>query len=146
MKFFTLKAYLFLLMVLPGMALAGNPGTLDELFSAVRFNNGTLVVENKVDGVELTGRIGDASDEITLAPGEQAALPEGQLSFFYVGQQGVSFLPLTRGRGFLVRKMYDDRKKGGGMHAVEFQLVIAQNGTLSFGISKPVKENGPTAY
>ena len=146
MKSNVLKAYLFLLMILPCVALAEKPGTLDEVFSAVRFENGSLVVVNKKDGVEFTGRIGGASDEMKLAPGDRAELPEGQLSFFYVGEQGVSFVPLRQGRGFLVRKMYDDRAKGGGLRAIEFELVIADNGTLAFGTAKPVKENGPTAY
>lgn len=145
MKSVVLKAALFLLMILPGVALAGKPGTLEE-FSAVRFENGALVVVNKADGVEFTGRIGEASQEITLEPGERVELPEGQLSFFYVKEQAVSFVPLRQGRGFLVRKSYDRRATGGGLHAVEFQLVIAENGALSFGTAKRVKENGPTAY
>ena len=146
MKSSALKAYLFLLMFLPVVALAEKPGSLDEVFSSVRYENGALVVVTKPDGVEFTGRVGEASNEITLAPGERAELPEGQLSFFYVGERGVSFVPLRQGRGFLVRKMYDDRKTGGGLHAVEFELVIAVDGTLKFGLAKPVKENGPQAY
>ena len=146
MKSSALKAYLFLLMFLPVVALAEKPGSLDEVFSSVRYENGALVVVTKPDGAEFTGRVGEASDEITLAPGERAELPEGQLSFFYVGERGVSFVPLRQGRGFLVRKMYDERAKGGGLRAVEFELVVAEDGTLKFGLAKPVKENGPQAY
>ena len=146
MKSIALKAYLFLMLSLPAVALAGKPGPLAEVFSSVRYENGALVVVNKPDGVEFTGRVGEASHEMKLAPGESAELPEGQLSFFYVGETGVSFVPLRSGRGFLVRKMYDDRKTGGGLRAVEFELVVAADGSLKFGQPKPVKENGPQAY
>jgi len=145
MKSFAIKAIVLLMMIVPGAVLANKVGTLED-FSSVRFENGALVVVNKEDGVEFTGRIGEASQEMTLAPGDRAELPEGQLSFFYVGERGVSFVPLRHGRGFLVRKMFDDRAKGGGLHAVEFELVVAEDGKLTFGIAKPVKENGPQAY
>lgn len=146
MKSMVLKAYLFLMMMVPCVALAEKPGTLHEWFSMVRHENGVLVVETKANGPELAGRIGEASENLVLAPGERAKLPEGELSFFHVERETVSFVPLRQGRGFMVRKIYDDRPKGGGWRAVEFELVIAENGALRFGTARSVTENGPKVY
>jgi hypothetical protein len=145
MKCVVLRAVILLLIFAPCVVRAEQAGTLED-FSVVKFEHGALVVVNQPHGEKFMARIGDTSELRTLMAGARAVLPLGQLSFFYVKHRAVSFVPLQGKRGFLVRKSSDRRATGGGLTAEEFELSIGPDGTLTYGLSKPVEENGPKAY
>ena len=125
-------------------AFAGNApteksGTLEE-FSAVRFERGSLVVEDRRDGSGYMASIGDSQQPSELEDGARVSLPLGRLSFFHAGRQAVSFRPLDGGqRGFLVRKSSEGR-------AVQFRLLIGEDGSLTYGPAEVMKEKAPKVF
>ena len=122
-----------------GNGLAERSGSLEE-FSAVRFEKGSLVVEDRRDGAGYMASIGDSNQPSELEDGARVRLPLGRLSFFQAGRQAVSFRPLEGGqRGFLVRKSSDGR-------AVQFRLLIGEDGSLVYGPAQEMKEKAPKVF
>lgn len=122
-----------------GNTLAEKSGTLEE-FSAVKFERGSLVVEDRLDGAGYTASIGDSQQPSELEDGARVKLPLGRLSFFQAGKQAVSFRPLDGGeRGFLVRK-------SSGGRAVQFRLLISEDGSLVYGPAQEMKEKAPKIF
>lgn len=134
-----------ILLCLTHSALAEKTGTLEE-FSTVKFEKGSLVVVDRLDGEKVKALIGEAEECRTLQDGERVRVPLGRISFFQNGKQAVSFRPLEDQRGFLVRKTFDDRKTGGGLRAVQFRLTIGKDGSLVYGEADSMKENSPKVY
>jgi len=122
---------------LAGNGLAERSGTLEE-FSTVRFEKGSLLVEDRRDGAGYMASIGD-NESSELEDGARVRLPLGRLSFFHAGKQAVSFRPLEGQRGFLVRKTFDDR-------AVQFRLLIGEDGSLTYGPAQVMKEKAPKVF
>jgi len=114
-------------------------GTLEE-FSSIRYERGSLVVEDLRDGSGYTASIGEAGNPSELEDGARVSLPLGRLSFFQSGKQAVSFRPLDGGeRGFLVRK-------SSGGRAVQFRLLIDEDGSLAYGPAQEMKEKAPKVF
>ena len=131
---------------LAGNGLAEKTGTLEE-FSSVRFERGSLMVEDRRDGAGYMASIGGSQQPSELEDGARVSLPLGRLSFFHAGRQAVSFRPLEGGqRGFLVRKTLDDGREGGALRAVQFRLLIGEDGSLTYGPAQEMKEKAPKVF
>jgi len=126
-----IKIVTALLMSLFAITQAAETGSLSE-FSKVRFDRGHLVVTTHAAGIQFVGKIGTAGVSRALAKNSEIELPLNEVSVFSDRHISLTFTPLTKGRGFIVKRTTDLRSLRRGLKEEEFSIVIAPNGEVSF--------------
>ncbi len=121
------------LMSLLAITHAAETGSLSE-FSRVMFDRGHLVVTTHAAGIQFVGKIGTAGASQVLARNSEIELPLNEVSVLSDRHISLTFTPLTKKRGFIVKRTTDLRSLRRGLKEEEFSILIAPNGEVSYTI------------